>query len=179
MSGWWQSRGPHHNEIGGGTQLCSTFAYKATNNEVEYEALLVGMAVARLLGVEELDVRSGFQVVVSQVLGQFVAKGDRLKKYIQLIYNEHDRFRYFRTQKIPRAKNQKADRLARATSGQDESQLSEQTNVKTIDTSSIGMEKLAIAPTSPQWAVDIRDLFQEDKLPDDPEEVLKVKNRAA
>ncbi|XP_041004056.1 uncharacterized protein LOC121249413 [Juglans microcarpa x Juglans regia] len=43
------------------------------------------MTVARLLGTEEIEVRANSQVVVSQVLGQFPMKGERLKKYLQLI----------------------------------------------------------------------------------------------
>lgn len=70
-------------------------AFRAINNEAEYEELLARMVVARLLGAKEVDVKDDFQVIVNQVLGQFATKGDGLKKYLQLICNERDRFQYF------------------------------------------------------------------------------------
>lgn len=59
--------------------------FKATNNDAGYEALLAGMTVARLLGVDEVEIRAKSQVVVSQVLGQFTLKGKKLKKYLQIV----------------------------------------------------------------------------------------------
>lgn len=43
-----------------------------------------------MLGAEEVDVKADSQVIINQVLGQFVEKGDRLKKYLQLVCNERD-----------------------------------------------------------------------------------------
>uniref|UniRef100_A0A2N9H0V5 RNase H type-1 domain-containing protein n=1 Tax=Fagus sylvatica TaxID=28930 RepID=A0A2N9H0V5_FAGSY len=43
--------------------------YPTTNNEAEYEALLVGLKTAKILGATELDVRSDSQLVVGQVNG--------------------------------------------------------------------------------------------------------------
>ena len=41
--------------------------FKATTNEVEYEALLTGLRVATKLGVDSLDAFSDSQLVVNQV----------------------------------------------------------------------------------------------------------------
>ena len=48
--------------------------FKSTNNEVEYEALLVGLIIAIELGVESLDAFSDSQLVVNQVRGDYLAK---------------------------------------------------------------------------------------------------------
>lgn len=37
------------------------------NNEVEYEAVLAGLAIARIMGVTNVEVRSDSQVVVGQI----------------------------------------------------------------------------------------------------------------
>lgn len=42
-------------------------AFETTNNEAEYEALLVGLEVAELLGAIEVEVKADSQVVVNQV----------------------------------------------------------------------------------------------------------------
>jgi ribonuclease HI len=43
--------------------------YATTNNEAEYEALLAGLKMAKILGATELDVLSDSQLVVGQVNG--------------------------------------------------------------------------------------------------------------
>ena len=47
--------------------------YTTTNNEVEYETLLVGLKIAKTLGATELDVHSDSQLVVGQVNGDYEA----------------------------------------------------------------------------------------------------------
>uniref|UniRef100_A0A2N9I4E8 RNA-directed DNA polymerase n=1 Tax=Fagus sylvatica TaxID=28930 RepID=A0A2N9I4E8_FAGSY len=57
--------------------------YPTTNNEAEYEALLLGLKTAKILGATELDVRSDSQLVVGQVNGDYEAKegqADQLAK---------------------------------------------------------------------------------------------------
>ena len=48
--------------------------YPTTNNEAEYEALLTGLKMAKILGAAELDVLSNSQLVVGQVNGDYEAK---------------------------------------------------------------------------------------------------------
>lgn len=38
--------------------------FRTTNNEVEYEAVLAGLSIARAMGVSNLEIRSDSQVVV-------------------------------------------------------------------------------------------------------------------
>jgi len=49
------------------------FLFKASNNEAKYEALLTGMKICNILGVEYLKALSDFQLVVSQVMGEYEA----------------------------------------------------------------------------------------------------------
>ena len=52
--------------------------FKASNNKVEYEALIVGLQVARNLRVEEVEVFSDSRLVVNQVEGSFGARDQYL-----------------------------------------------------------------------------------------------------
>lgn len=54
-------------------------AFEVTNNEVEYEALLARLAIAQSLGVSEVQLYVDSQLVETQVVGRYVAKGDKLK----------------------------------------------------------------------------------------------------
>ena len=56
--------------------LCLGFL--ATNNEVEYEALLVGMAMFSKLGREAIEVYSDSRLVVGQANGEFKAKDEHI-----------------------------------------------------------------------------------------------------
>lgn len=42
--------------------------------------MLVGLLVAESLGATEVDVRAESQAIVNQVLGEFITKGEKLKK---------------------------------------------------------------------------------------------------
>ncbi|XP_077241773.1 uncharacterized protein LOC143882196 [Tasmannia lanceolata] len=57
--------------------------FKASNNEVEYEALLAGLSLATELGAKKLKVYSDSQLVINQVNGAYEARGLRMKRYLQ------------------------------------------------------------------------------------------------
>ena len=66
--------------------------FKASNNEVEYEALLVGLRVVSDLGAKEVEVYSDSWLVVNQVQGRFEAKDPQMMKYLRLMKQTMDRF---------------------------------------------------------------------------------------
>ena len=50
------------------------FAFKASNNQAEYEAMIAGMLLAREMGARILVARSDTLLVTGQVTGEFQAK---------------------------------------------------------------------------------------------------------
>ena len=54
--------------------------FLTTNNEVEYEALVVGLYLVR---AASMVVYCDFQVVTSQVNSDYECKGERMKKYLE------------------------------------------------------------------------------------------------
>ena len=52
--------------------------FSATNNEAEYETLLVGMAMVQRMGGKSITLFSDSRLVVSQVRGEFEAKDERM-----------------------------------------------------------------------------------------------------
>ena len=57
--------------------------FPMTNNEAEYEALVVGLDLARAVGAENMVVYCDSQVVTSQVNGDYEYKNGRMKKYLE------------------------------------------------------------------------------------------------
>ena len=56
--------------------------FSATNNEAEYEALLIGMAMVQRMGEKSIKLFSDSRLVVGQVKGEFEAKDERMQGYL-------------------------------------------------------------------------------------------------
>ncbi|KAL0355219.1 UNVERIFIED_CONTAM: hypothetical protein Sradi_3968800 [Sesamum radiatum] len=61
------------------------FGFKASNNESEYEALVIGMRMAHDTGARYLLAYSDSQLVVKQVEGTYEAKEESMIQYLQQI----------------------------------------------------------------------------------------------
>jgi len=57
------------------------FAFKASNNQAEYEALIAGMLLAKEMGAKSLLVKSDSLLVTGQVIGEYQAKDPQMATY--------------------------------------------------------------------------------------------------
>ena len=57
--------------------------FPTTNNKVEYEALVVGLDLARAAGAENIIIHCDSQVITSQVNGDYECRNERMKKYLE------------------------------------------------------------------------------------------------
>ena len=55
--------------------------FLATNNEAEYETLLVGLTMVQRMGRKSIKLFSDSRLVVGQVRGEFEAKDERIQGY--------------------------------------------------------------------------------------------------
>ena len=90
-----------------------TFGFKASNNEAEYEALILGLQLAEVCGATNLIAHCDFQLVVGQVLGEFEVKEDSIRSYRALVMKLTANFQNFNLVKITGQNNFNADRLAK------------------------------------------------------------------
>jgi ribonuclease HI len=86
--------------------------FKTTNNEAEYDAVIVGLGMALELEAESVEVWSDSQVIVGHIRGEFEAKGEKMKRYLTKVQGMLSSFQKFCITKIPREDNEKADHLA-------------------------------------------------------------------
>ena len=56
------------------------FTFSATNNEAEYEALIVGLKLTEELNIPKLRVFSDFRLVIGQINGEFKARSPTMAK---------------------------------------------------------------------------------------------------
>nr|GEW98753.1 reverse transcriptase domain-containing protein [Tanacetum cinerariifolium] len=61
------------------------FQFMTSNNEVEYEALVVGLRIAAQMRVKNVQVNVDSKLVANQVLGTYVAKEDNMIKYLEIV----------------------------------------------------------------------------------------------
>ena len=59
--------------------------FPTTNNEAEYETLVVGLDLAIAVGATSVVVYGDSQVVMKQVNGDYESKGERMKKYLEQV----------------------------------------------------------------------------------------------
>jgi len=61
------------------------FAFKASNNQAKYEALIAGMLLAKELGAWSLLVKSDSLLIIGQVPGEYQAKDPQLAYYLKYV----------------------------------------------------------------------------------------------
>ena len=87
-------------------------SFSATNNEAEYEALLMGMAMVQKMGGKAVKVFSDSKLVVGQVKGDLEARDPRMQEYLCQIRSIQSKFEIFDLSHIPRGGNTHTDSLA-------------------------------------------------------------------
>ena len=86
--------------------------FSTTNNEVEYEALLIGMAMVQRMGGKSIKLFSDSRLIVGQVKGEFEAKDGRMQGYLSQVKCLQSKFDSFDSLHISRNGNAYADSLA-------------------------------------------------------------------
>ena len=86
--------------------------FSATNNEAEYEALLVGMAMVQRMGGKSIKLFLDSRLVVGQVRGEFEAKDERMHGYLSQVKCLQLKFDSFDLLHVPRSGNAHTDSLA-------------------------------------------------------------------
>lgn len=83
-----------------------------TNNEAEYQAALLGLALARRLGASAVEIVSDSEVVVRQMQGQSRVLSQRLRQLHQETCARIGHFQQVSFRHVPREENHLADALA-------------------------------------------------------------------
>ena len=59
--------------------------FPATNNEAEYEAVLVDLNLAKVAEASLIVIHSDSQVIIGYINGDYEAKGERMKEYLSMV----------------------------------------------------------------------------------------------
>lgn len=86
--------------------------FRCTNNMAEYEALLIGLKLLRVLGATRVSILGDSDLVIQQMKGNFVTNDNRMISYRTVATNILNAFTEFNLAKILRDHNIHAHSLA-------------------------------------------------------------------
>jgi len=78
------------------------FAFKASNNQAEYEALIAGMLLAKEMGAKSLMAKSDSLLVTEQVTEEYQAKDPQMAANLQYVQILKETFAVFELVHVPR-----------------------------------------------------------------------------
>ena len=148
--------------------------YQLTNNEVEYEALLKGLELAKSVEARSIFILGDSQLVMGQINGMYEAKEGRMKKYLEKVLRLVKKYKEINFVQIPREENMEADALAKealAIGAMDE--FDEIQYVPSIDL--LEMQKIE---DGENWMTPIVSYLKDGKLPEGKDEARKPRVRA-
>ena len=86
--------------------------FRATNNEVKYDAFIQGLLLAKDMGIQKIDICSDSRLVVNQLLGTYQARDAKMISYLAHVKKLQLSFNEFNITQVPRLENSHADSLA-------------------------------------------------------------------
>ena len=92
------------------------FAFKASNNQAEYEALIAGMLLAKEMGARSLLAKSDSLLVTGHVTGECQAKDPQMVAYLRYVQVLKGAFAAFELVHVSREQNARADLLVKLAS---------------------------------------------------------------
>ena len=154
--------------------------FSTTNNEAEYEALLVGMAMVQRMGGKSIKLFSDSRLVVGQVKGEFEAKDERMQGYLSQVKCLQLKFDSFDLLHVPRSGNAHADSLAMlaTSSAQDLPRVILVENLYKPTKTRGEIAQINQIRAGPSWMDSIIRFLKEDILPEERIEADKVRRKA-
>ena len=86
--------------------------FTASNNEVEYKAILACIDLAISVSSEKIIIQSDSQLAVGQVNGEYETQDQCMTEYVCLVKLRLESFVAWKLKHIPRGSNEKVDALA-------------------------------------------------------------------
>lgn len=90
----------------------SVYLGQKTNNQAEYEALIIGLEKLKGLKAKDLEIRADSELLVKQLNGEYKVKNPDLLQLFFRVKELLGLFEKVSIKHIPREKNKRADKLA-------------------------------------------------------------------
>ena len=152
----------------------------ASNNKVEYGALIAGLRAIQKLSAKEVKVFSDSKLVVSQIEGSFETKDAHMQQYLKLFGALQVAFQKVSMVKIPRSQNSDVDSLATLASSSDDC-IPQMISIELLEQPSIKHHAIVASTTvlEPSWMDPYISFLSDGSLPTDSKELEKVRRTSA
>ncbi|KAI5312660.1 hypothetical protein L3X38_041833 [Prunus dulcis] len=135
------------------------FKFQASNNEAEYEALLVGLRLAKEMDAKQIQIFSDSQLVVYQVNQDFTAKDASMTAYLQHARHLLATFHVHSINQVPRSENSHADALAKLALALEQG-IGRHIHIEFLDQPSTQAPLICTIDHSPTWMDPILQFLQ-------------------
>ena len=156
------------------------FGFRASNNEAEYEAVIVGLNLAHSIEADQLEICSDSQLVVKQIEDSYEARGEKMILYLKKVRDLFKKFIRVQVRHVPRAENSRADALEKLAIASRED-LDRLVPVEHLPKPSVNVdnEEVSSVMSKPSWMDPIWDYLVDRILLSDLKEASKLKTRSA
>ena len=154
--------------------------FLASNNETEYEALLIGLRSAIRLGADRLQVFCDSQLVVTHISGEYLARDERMLSYLSIVKSLLSKFDSVQVEQIRREYNSHVDILAKLATAL-ESNLYRTVTVEVLSTPSTlidTVDRVCGIGSEASWMDPLIAYLRDDCLPKDPRAANVIKRKA-
>jgi len=155
------------------------FGFETSNNQVEYEALIAGLKLAKDLRVRCLRCQTDSQLVSGQMNGEYQAREPLLQKYHNMTKELALQFEDISIVHVPRGDNARADILSKLAStrktGQHRMLIQEVLSIPSLDRDYV----FDVWVGRKGWMTPILNFLMNDMLPDDRTEARRIRRQAA
>ena len=98
-------------------RACSyKLAFECSNNEAEYEAMIIGLKILRKLNAKRISIYGDSKLVIKQVRGEYQEKHARMQAYRNVVLDILRLFLEYTLTCVPHMQNSIVDALAKAAS---------------------------------------------------------------
>ncbi|XP_020981529.1 uncharacterized protein LOC110273035 [Arachis duranensis] len=182
QQGW--KRCKHNTGQEGGTQIevSLKFEFPASNNQVEYEALIAGLKLAEEVGATKVMIFSDSQVVTSQINREYQAKDPNIKRYLDKILEHLRPFEETEVKHITRDLNSRVDAFSKLAStkrgGNNRSLIQETLPEPSVVKTEVVQDVFEVAGLDLGWMKPLVEYLKFDILPKEEKEAKRIRREA-
>ncbi|KAL2235761.1 UNVERIFIED_CONTAM: Retrovirus-related Pol polyprotein from transposon [Sesamum indicum] len=164
-------QGPKGVEI----EVAVRLAFPVTNNEAEYEALILGLELAFQAGAKDLEVFTDSQLIALQIEGTYETREKTMASYKEIAQQWMRKFDRCSVLQVPRAENDKADDLSKFGAAMDGIGDRKITALVRAQPSIAGGAEVQTVAEPESWKDKIAKYLEDGTLPVDPIAAKRVK----
>ncbi|KAL2231768.1 UNVERIFIED_CONTAM: Gag-Pol polyprotein [Sesamum indicum] len=168
-------QGPEGIEI----EVAARLSFSVTNNEAEYEALVLGLELAHEAGARDLEIFTDSQLIAMQIEGTYETRERTMTQYKEIVQQLMGKFSRCSILQVPRVENDKADALSKFGAAMDGIRDRKITSLVREQSAVASRTEVQVVSKAGSWMNEIVRYLEDGTLPSDPVAAKRVKFRAA